>query len=311
MSVKIYIAGSNGLVGSACINALKNKGYNNLIFRTSKELDLREEKLVDEFIRSENPDVIIDCAAKVGGILANDTYPYEFLMDNMLMQNNLIKAAHKYNINKFIFLGSSCIYPKHANQPLKEEYLLTGSLEPTNQWYAIAKISGLKLIEALRKQFNRDYVTLMPTNLYGPRDNFDLKTSHVLPAMIRRFTEAENEDVTLWGTGSPYREFLHVNDLADAIIFTLENKMNHSIYNIGPGKEISIKGLAELIQKLTKHKGKIIWDSTKPDGTPRKLMNVSRINSLGWQAKFKLEEGIIDTINWFKKNQNNFRKTKF
>ncbi len=311
MSVKIYIAGSNGLVGSACINALRNKGYNNLIFRTSKELDLREEKLVDEFIKSEKPDVIIDCAAKVGGILANDTYPYEFLMDNMLIQNNLIKAAHKHNIKKFIFLGSSCIYPKLAKQPLKEEYLLTGSLETTNQWYAIAKISGVKLIEALRKQFNRDYVTLMPTNLYGPRDNFDLKTSHVLPAMIRRFIEADNKDVTLWGTGSPFREFLHVNDLADAIIFSIENKMHHSIYNIGPGIEISIKELAELIQKLTKHKGKIIWDSTKPDGTPRKLMNVSRINNLGWKAQIKLKEGIMDTIEWFKKNQNNLRKIDF
>ena len=292
---KIYIAGHNGMVGSACKRALEAKGYKNIIGFSSKELDLRDQRAVFEMLEREKPEAIIDAAAKVGGILANSTYPYEFLMDNMLIQNNLIKAAHELDIPKFIFLGSSCIYPKMAPQPLKEEYLLTGPLEETNQWYAIAKISGVKLIEALREQYNRDYVSLMPTNLYGPGDNYDLQTSHVLPAMLRKFHEAKENnhaDVVLWGTGTPKREFLHVDDLANAVVFALENKMEESIYNVGSGEEISIKELAELIQEITGHKGGIIWDQTKPDGTNRKLMDSSKIKKLQWNNNVTLIQGV-------------------
>ena len=299
---KIYIAGHNGMVGSACWRALKAKGYKNIIGFSSKQLDLRDQRAVFEMLERERPDAIIDAAAKVGGILANSTYPYEFLMDNMLIQNNLIKAAHELDIQKFIFLGSSCIYPKMAPQPLKEEYLLTGLLEETNQWYAISKISGVKLIEALRDQYNRDYVSLMPTNLYGPGDNYDLQTSHVLPAMLRKFHEAKEKnhaDVVLWGTGTPKREFLHVDDLANAVVFTLENKMEESLYNVGMGSEISIKGLAELIQEVTGHKGNIVWDKTKPDGTPRKLMDSSKVNKLGWKSEVSLKEGVLKTFKDF------------
>ena len=281
---KIYIAGHRGMVGSACWRALSSVGYTNLIGKTSKELDLKDQSAVEDFISSEKPDAIIDAAARVGGILANDSYPYEFLMDNMLIQNNLIRSAHENDIEKFIFLGSSCIYPKHAKQPLKEEYLLTGPLEPTNEWYAIAKISGVKLIQAIRKQFGRDYVSLMPTNLYGPNDNFDLNTSHVLPAMIRKFHEAKMDNhssVTLWGSGSPMREFLHVDDLASAVVFALENTLYENLYNVGSGSDLTIKSLAQMVQSIVGHKGEIIWDSAKSDGTPRKLLDVSRINSLG------------------------------
>ena len=235
-NAKIYIAGHRGMVGSACWRAMDSAGYSNLLGKTSKELDLRDQREVNDFIQKERPEVIIDAAARVGGILANDTYPYEFLMDNMLIQNNLIRAAHENNVSKFIFLGSSCIYPKFAPQPLKEEYLLTDSLEPTNEWYAIAKISGVKLIEALRKEYQRDYVSLMPTNLYGPNDNYDLKTSHVLPAMIRKFHEAKeavNIPVKLWGSGTPMREFLYVDDLGNAVLHALENSLDEHLYNIG------------------------------------------------------------------------------
>ena len=294
-SDKIYIAGHRGMVGSACWRALETEVYTNLVGKTSKELDLRDQKAVEEFIKHEKPVAIIDAAAKVGGILANDTYPYEFLMDNMLIQNNLIRSAHEYDVSKFIFLGSSCIYPKFAPQPLKEEYLLTDSLEPTNEWYAIAKISGVKLIEALRKEYGRDYVSLMPTNLYGPNDNFNLKSSHVLPAMIRKFHEAklnENSPVELWGTGSPMREFLHVDDLSQAVLFAIENKMKEHLYNVGTGMDLTIKELAEQIQSTVGHQGEIIWDDTKPDGTPRKLMDSSRIESQGWSARITLKEGV-------------------
>ena len=251
-------------------------------------------------IEREKPEAIIDAAAKVGGILANSTQPYEFLMDNMLIQNNLIKAAHELNIKKFIFLGSSCIYPKMAPQPLKEEYLLTGPLEETNQWYAIAKISGVKLIEALRDQYNRDYVSLMPTNLFGPGDNYDLKSSHVIPAMLRKFSEANENDhspVELWGTGTPKREFIHVDDLANAVVFTLENKLKESLYNVGSEIEISIKKLADLIQNVTGHKGEIIWNQNKPDGTPRKLMDSSKLHRLGWSSMIDLKTGIKEVYN--------------
>ena len=301
-SDKIYIAGHRGMVGSACWRALVAEGYTNIIGKTSKELDLRDQKAVEDFIRAEKPVAIIDAAAKVGGILANDTYPYEFLMDNMLIQNNLIRSAHENDVPKFIFLGSSCIYPKFAPQPLKEEYLLTDSLEPTNEWYAIAKISGVKLIEALRKEYGRDYVSLMPTNLYGPNDNFDLNSSHVLPAMIRKFHEAKmngNAPVELWGTGSPMREFLHVDDLGQAVLFALENKLDEHLYNVGTGVDLTIKELAELIQSTAGHQGKIIWDSNKPDGTPRKLLDVAKFQKLNWNAKIELNRGINQVYKWY------------
>ena len=292
---KIYISGHKGMVGSASWRALESKGYKNLIGYSSKELDLRDQKKVFEIIKREKPNVIIDAAAKVGGILANSQNPYEFLMDNMLIQNNLIRTAHELNIEKFVFLGSSCIYPKMAPQPLKEEYILTGPLEETNQWYAIAKISGVKLIEALRKQYNRDYISLMPTNLYGPGDNYELETSHVLPAMLRKFHEAKEnglKEVFLWGTGNPKREFLHVDDLALAVVFALENSLSDSLYNIGSGHEVSIQGLAKIIKKKLGYNGSIKWDHSKPDGTPRKLMDSSKINLAGWIANIDLNKGI-------------------
>ena len=292
---KIYIAGHKGMVGSACWRLLEKKGYKNLIGKSSKELDLKDQKATAQFFKEEKPEVVIDAAAKVGGIWANSQYPYEFLMDNMLIQNNLISSSLKSNVKKFIFLGSSCIYPKMAPQPLKEEYLLSGPLEPTNQWYAIAKISGVKLIEAIRTQYKKDYVALMPTNLYGPGDNYDLETSHVLPAMIRKFHEAklnDHSDVVLWGSGNPKREFLHVDDLAEAVVFSIENTLEESLYNVGSGEEISIKELALLIQETVGHKGEIIWDNNKPDGTPRKLMDSSQINHLGWFSKTNLKVGI-------------------
>ena len=292
---KIYIAGHNGMVGSACKKVLEFKGYKNIIGFSSKELDLRDQRAVFEMLEREKPEAVLDAAARAGGIYANSQKPYEFLMDNMLIQNNLIKAAHELDIPKFIFLGSSCIYPKMAPQPLKEEYLLTGPLEETNQWYAIAKISGVKLIEALRKQYNRDYLSLMPTNLYGPGDNYDLETSHVLPAMLRKFSQAKNNNhspVELWGTGKPKREFLHVDDLANSVVYALENKLKDSLYNVGSEVEISIKKLAKLIQNITGHKGKIIWDQNKPDGTPRKLMDSSKLQRLGWSSVIDLKTGI-------------------
>jgi len=309
---KIYIAGHRGMVGSAIWRKLEAEGYTNLIGRTSKELDLRDQKAVLSFFEIEKPEVVIDAAARVGGILANKDYPYQFLMENLQIQNNLIDTAHKTEVEKFIFLGSSCIYPRLAPQPLKEEYLLTGSLEPTNEGYAIAKIAGVKACEAVRKQFGKDYVSLMPTNLYGSHDNFDLNTSHVLPAMIRKFHEAKvnNEPVKLWGSGSPMREFLHVDDLADAVVFALENKLPEHLYNIGTGKDLRIKELAELIQKTVGHKGEILWDSSKPDGTPRKLMNVDKMKNAGWKASTNLEEGIQKTYQWFLNNQDKFKEVK-
>lgn len=308
---KIYIAGHNGMVGSACWRELERSGYTNIIGISSKELDLRNQQNVKSFISETKPFAIIDAAAKVGGILANDTYPYEFLMENMLIQNNLIQSAHELDIPKFIFLGSSCIYPKLAPQPLKEEYLLSGPLEPTNEWYAIAKISGVKLIESLRKEFGRDYVSLMPTNLYGPGDNFDLKTSHVLPAMIRKYHEAKSnhdENVLMWGTGSPKREFLHVNDLAKAVKFTLENSLEKTLYNVGTGEDITIKELACLIKEVIGYEGNTEWDSSKPDGTPRKLLDVSLLQKEGWQSSIQLKKGIKDTYSWFLNNENSLRK---
>ena len=310
---KIYIAGHMGMVGSAVWRALVSKGYSNLIGKTSSELDLRNQQAVNKFYNLEKPELVIDAAAKVGGILANNNYPYQFLIENMQIQNNLIDGAFKLGIEKFIFLGSSCIYPKFAPQPLKEEYLLTDSLEPTNEFYAIAKITGVKACQSIRKQFDKDYVSLMPTNLYGYNDNFDLKSSHVLPAMIRKFHEAKENGhiaVTLWGSGTPMREFLFVDDLAQAVLYALENKLSEHLYNVGSGKDITIKELAEIIQKAVGHQGEIIWDSSKPDGTPRKLMDVSKMKDMGWTYTTELDEGIEKTYKWFLENINNFKEVK-
>ena len=266
---------------------------------------MRDQKVVNDFYNIEKPEVVIDAAAKVGGILANNDYPYQFLMENMQIQNNLIDGAFKNGIEKFIFLGSSCIYPKLAPQPLKEDYLLTGSLEPTNECYALAKISGIKACESIRKQFGKDYVSLMPTNLYGYHDNFDLKSSHVIPAMIRKFHQAKvdnHSSVTLWGSGTPRREFLFVDDLAAAVFHALENKLPDYLYNVGTGTDITIKALAKTIQRITGHKGNIVWDSSKPDGTPRKLMDVSKMIAIGWSYKTELEQGVKKTYNWFLNN---------
>ena len=312
-TTKIYIAGHRGMVGSAIWRALTSKGYTNLIGKTSKELNLTNQQSVLDFYKKEHPKIVIDAAAKVGGILANNDFPYPFLMENMQIQNNLIDGAHKAGIEKFIFLGSSCIYPKFASQPLKEEYLLTGSLEPTNEWYAIAKITGVKTCQAIRKQYNKDYVSLMPTNLYGYFDNFDLQSSHVLPAMLRKFHEAKinsHSDVTLWGSGTPMREFLFVDDMAEAVVFAVENNLPEHLYNVGSGKDITIKELAETIQKVTGHQGKIIWDASKPDGTPRKLMDVSKMKEMGWNYTTELEIGIQKTYLWFIENIENIKEIK-
>jgi len=301
------------MVGSAVWRALEFKGYSNLIGKTSAELDLRNQKAVNDFYKKEKIELVIAAAAKVGGILANNNNPYRFLMDNMQIQNNLIDGAQKAGIEKFIFLGSSCIYPKFAKQPLKEEYLLTDSLEPTNEWYAIAKISGLKACQAIRRQYNKYYISLMPTNLYGYFDNFDLQSSHVLPAMLRKFHEAKinkHSDVTLWGSGNPRREFLFVDDMAEAVVFALENKLPEHLYNVGSGKDITIKELAETIQKITGHQGNIIWDDCKPDGTPKKLMDVSKMKELGWEYSTKLQDGIKKTYNWFLENSDIIKEIK-
>ena len=295
------------MVGSAVWRALSAEGYTNLIGRTSKELDLRNQAEVNAFFAQEKPGVVIDAAAKVGGILANNTYPYAFLMDNLQIQNNLIAAALQTDVQKFIFLGSSCIYPKLAPQPLQENYLLTAPLEPTNEWYAIAKIAGVKACEAIRKAFGKDFVSLMPTNLYGPNDNFDLQSSHVLPAMIRKFHEAKlagHAPVTLWGSGTPLREFLHVDDLAQAVLFAVENTLPEHLYNVGSGTDLSIKDLALLIQKEVGHQGQILWDATKPDGTPRKLMDVQKMRQLGWEAQIDLPTGVQKTYDWYLRQSN-------
>ena len=310
---KIYIAGHKGMVGSAIWRNLTAKGYTNLLGVSSSKLDLRNQQAVNNFIIDEKPKVIIDAAARVGGILANSNYPYQFIMENMQIQNNLIDSALQSGVEKFIFLGSSCIYPKLAPQPLKEQYLLTNTLEPTNEWYAIAKITGIKACEAIRKQFGKDYVSLMPTNLYGTHDNFDLNTSHVLPAMLRKFHEAkENKHaaVALWGSGTPLREFLFVDDMAEAVVFALENKLPEYLYNVGTGEDLTIKQLAETIQSITGHQGDIIWDATKPDGTPRKLMDISKMHDLGWKHQVNLEEGIQKTYEWFLENIERFKEVK-
>ncbi|MBI5663017.1 MULTISPECIES: GDP-L-fucose synthase [Ignavibacterium] len=309
---KIYVAGHTGMVGSAVMRALQKSGYKNLIAVSSGQLDLRRQSDVEDFFEKQKPDVVIVAAAKVGGILANNTYRAEFIYDNLMIEANLIHASYLHKVKKLIFLGSSCIYPKLAPQPLKEEYLLSGYLEYTNEPYAIAKIAGIKLCENYFRQYECNFISAMPTNLYGPNDNFDLQTSHVLPALIRKFHEAKtnnNPSVTIWGTGKPLREFLFVDDLAEAILFMMEKVEASDLYNlgithlnIGSGKDISISDLAALISEIIGYNGKIEYDTTKPDGTPRKLMDVSRINSLGWKYKTELEEGIKKTYDWFLNN---------
>lgn len=312
-ALKIYIAGHRGMVGAAVWRRLQTLGYTNLIGKSSKELDLRNQAAVQEFFQQEKPAIVIDAAARVGGILANNTYPYQFLMENLQIQNNLIDAAHQSGVEKFIFLGSSCIYPKLAKQPLTEDSLLTAALEPTNEWYAIAKIAGVKACEAIRKQFGKDFVSLMPTNLYGPYDNFDLQTSHVLPAMMRKFHEAKingHTAVTLWGSGMPMREFLHVDDMADAVVFAMEQHLPEHLYNVGTGVDLSIRELAGLIQQTVGHQGEIVWDADKPDGTPRKLMDVSKMTAAGWKASIPLEKGIEETYQWFLAHQDSFKEVQ-
>ena len=312
-TAKIFVAGHCGMVGSAIYNELIKKGYDNIVCRTSKELDLRNQQAVADFFEMEKPTYVIDAAARVGGILANNNYPYQFLMDNLQIQSNLMSSALNNGVEKFIFLGSSCIYPKLAPQPLKEEYLLTSSLEPTNEWYALAKITGVKTCEAIRKQFGKDYLCLMPTNTYGQHDNFDLQTSHVLPAMIRKFHEAKMNNhapVNLWGTGTAMREFIHVNDFADAVLFAFENNLAEHLYNVGTGVDLTIKELAMVIQKTVGHEGEIIWDASKPDGTPRKLLDVSKLSHAGWNASISLEEGLKETYAWFLENADELRQVK-
>ena len=292
---KIYIAGHRGMVGSAIARRLRAQGHSNILERTSKELDLRDQVSVRSFLENEQPEYVFVAAAKVGGIHANNTYRAEFLYDNLMMEANLIDASYRCGVRKLLFLGSSCIYPKFADQPLKEEALLTGSLEPTNEPYAIAKIAGIKLCETYREQYGVDFISAMPTNLYGPGDNYDLNNSHVLPAMIRKFHEAKEDDhraVNLWGDGSPMREFLHTDDLAEALVFLMKNYSDNQFVNVGFGSDVTIKDLAELVQSTVGHRGEINWDPTKPNGTPRKLMDSGKLRSLGWEPKISLQTGI-------------------
>jgi GDP-L-fucose synthase len=301
----IYVAGHRGLVGAAVVRALERQGHRKLLLRTHKELDLTEQAAVREFFERERPQAVVMAAARVGGIQANNTRPGEFIRDNLLIQDNVIDAAHRAGVAKFVFLGSSCIYPKLAPQPIKEDSLLTGPLEPTNEWYAVAKIAGLKMCQAYRRQYGFNAISLMPTNLYGPGDNFDLQNSHVLPALIRRFHEAKlrgDATMSIWGTGTPRREFLHVDDLADAVVHLLKTYDDEPIVNIGWGEDVTIKELAEMIAAVSGFHGRLVFDSTKPDGTPRKLLDTSRLTSLGWTPKIKLSAGIEQTYAWFKEH---------
>lgn len=307
---KIFVAGHRGLVGSAVVRALQRQGYGNLLLRSRQEVDLTDYRAVEALFQGERPEVVIDAAARVGGIHANNSYPADFIRDNLFIQNNLIDCAYRAGVGKFVFLGSSCIYPKFAPQPMKEEHLLTGPLEPTNEWYAVAKIAGIKLCQAYRRQHGFDAISLMPTNLYGPGDNFDLQNSHVLPAMIRKFHEAKQRGdatVTLWGTGTPRREFLYVDDLAEAIVFLMENYSDEGIVNVGVGEDLSIRELAETIRAEVGFAGGLEFDPSKPDGTPRKLLDVSRLHALGWKARTSLAEGIHVTYRWFLEHQGDYR----
>ena len=303
---KIYVAGHRGLVGSAILRKLREEGYSNLVTRTSRELDLREQGAVREFFERERPEYVFLAAAKVGGILANDTWPADFLYQNLMIEANVIESARLSGVKKLLFLGSTCIYPRMAPQPLKEEYLLTGPLESTNEWYAVAKIAGIKLCQACQRQYGSKFISAMPTNLYGPEDNFDLESSHVMPALIRKFHEAKINrapSVTVWGTGKPLREFLHVDDCAAACLFLMQHYDGEEIVNIGVGEDLSIAELAELVSKVVGFAGKIVYDSGKPDGTPRKLVDVTRINGLGWRAGIPLEVGVRTTYEWFLENE--------
>jgi GDP-L-fucose synthase len=304
--MRIYVAGHRGLVGSAIVRAVEAEGRHSWFGRTRSELDLLDRKAVFDFVASEKPDAIIIAAAKVGGIHANNTFPVQFLSENMQLETNLMDAAHAAGIDKMLFLGSSCVYPKLAQQPIKEEYLLTGELEKTNEAYALAKISGLKLVQAYRNQYGYRWISAMPTNMYGPGDNFDLENSHVLPALIRKFDDAKSSgaaSVKLWGSGTPRREFLHADDLGRACVYLLENYNDEVAINVGVGEDVSIKELAEQIKETVGFSGSIEWDSSKPDGTPRKLLDVSRITSLGWKAEISLEDGIRSTYEWYKENK--------
>jgi len=299
---KIYVAGHRGLVGSAIVKRLAKSGYHNLLTRVHSELDLTDPKAVLDFFGKEHPDYVFLAAAKVGGIHANNTYPAEFIRDNLLIELSIIDAAYRTGTRRLLFLGSSCIYPKMAPQPLKEEYLMTGPLEPTNSAYALAKIAGIEMCGAYNRQYGMQYLPVMPTNLYGPGDNFDLETSHVLPALIRKFHEAKvngEKGVTIWGTGTPKREFLHVDDLADACVYLMEHYDGTELINIGTGEDLTIRELAEIIGSVVGFEGELTFDSTKPDGTPRKLLDVSRLSGIGWKAKIALEEGIRKTYQWY------------
>lgn len=322
---RIYVAGHRGLVGSAILRRLESEGYSNLIVRISKELDLRRQADVEAFFEKERPEHVFLAAAKVGGIMANNSYPADFIYDNIMIQTNIIHASCKYGVKKLLFLGSSCIYPKYAPQPMKEEYLLTGELEPTNEPYAVAKIAGIKMCQAYNGQHGTNFISVMPTNLYGPDDNFDLETSHVLPAMIRKFHEGKVKDkteieteikvktedfaqpqpdsVVIWGTGTPRREFLYIDDLSDACLFLMEEYDGSEIINVGVGEDISIRDLALLIKEIVGYEGDIAYNSSMPDGTPRKLLDVSKLNALGWKAKTSLREGIARTYDWYVKNK--------
>lgn len=303
---KIFVAGHRGLVGSAIVRALAAVGHENIVTKTRQELDLLDQKAVADFFHAERPEYVFDAAARVGGILANQEHPAEFIHQNLTIQNNIIDSAYRSGVQKLVFLGSSCIYPKLAPQPIKEEYLLTGPLEPTNDAYAISKIAGIMMCQSYNKQYGTNFISLMPTNLYGPNDNFDLQSSHVLPALVRKFHEAKVSgapSVTLWGTGSPMREFLHVDDLADAAVYLMNNYDGSEIVNVGTGEDVTIKELAELIRDTVGYTGELKWDSDKPDGTPRKLLDVSKLHGLGWRHKVDLKEGIKNTYEWYVANE--------
>lgn len=303
---KIYVAGHRGLVGSAIVRNLKERGFTNLLVRTHKELDLKRQEDVEKFFEQEKPEYVFLAAAKVGGIHANSTYPAEFIYDNLMIESNIIHSSYKNKVKKLLFLGSSCIYPKFAEQPIKEEYLLTGELEETNEAYAIAKITGIELCKFYRRQYGCDFISAMPTNLYGINDNFDLETSHVLPALIRKIHEAKianKEEVVIWGTGKPLREFMYVDDLADALVHLMLNYSEEIHVNMGTGKDISIGELAEVVKEVIGYKGKIVNDLSKPDGTPRKLLDVSRLEVTGWKYKIELKEGIEKTYKWYLENK--------
>lgn len=307
LNSKIYVAGHRGLVGSAIVRNLEAKGYTDIIYRTHEELDLTNQADVQAFFKEEQPEYVILAAAKVGGIHANNTYPADFIYDNLMIQNNVIKAAHDYNVKKLLFLGSTCIYPKMAPQPIREEYLLTGALEETNEAYAVAKIAGLEMCKFFKRQYGDNFISCMPTNLYGPNDNFDLKSSHVLPALIRKFHEAKvngSDTVEVWGTGTPLREFIYVDDMADACVFLMENYDGEQHVNIGTGEEVSIRQLAETVKEVVGFEGELVFNTDMPDGTPRKLTTVDKLHGLGWKHKTSLNEGIKLAYDWFLENYN-------